>query len=629
MTDTVAAMTDATGTEVRSDLESFKRLWALAGPLRGRVLAGIVFRFAQSFCLGLAFATAISVIGALAAGATMTYAWAWQVTGLMALSLGGQLLFGYLSATRSWFASFALAGELRLSMLDRLRTLPLGFHLSRNKGDTVTVLTSDMQMLESFMSDALPRIAQAFGLPVAVLLYLAWLDWAVALAATVSIAAGVPIYLWSSHRLAALGIHRQDMQAEAAARMIEYVQGIAVIRAFNRVAKGQEDFRAALKAFRDMSVNMVMKLTAPLVGFSLTIMLGVPLLICVAGTRLLGGAIDTQTALAALMLVFALYGSLVGLVAVMELTRMADASLTRMDRILTAKPLPLPQAAREPRGFAVSFDAVDFGYTAGSSALDGVTFEIPERSMTAIVGPSGAGKSTILNLIPRFWDVDRGAISVGGVDIRDIEAESLNRLITVVFQDVCLFSGTIFDNIAFGRKDASVEEVEAAARAAQAHDFIIALPEGYATRVGEGGAALSGGERQRVSIARAILKDAPIVLLDEATAAIDPTNERAIQAALQSLVADKTLIVVAHRLSTIRAADQILVMDRGQIVEHGRHETLVDAGGLYQGLWHHWTEAAQWRIGAAPISNKGKPDFQRGPLGLRPFPRVEQPRSGH
>lgn len=599
MCNAINPLSAAGASEIRSDLANLKRLWVLAGPRRRQVLTGIACRFLQSFCLGLAFATVIATVGDLAAGKAMTTDWAMNITGLMVLSLAGQLLFGYLSASRSWFASFALAADLRLSMLERLRALPLGFHLSRNQGDTVTVLTTDMQMLESFMSDALPRIAQAFGLPVAVLIYLASRDPFVALAAFVSIVIAMPIYLWASRRLARLGIRRQDMQADATARMIEYVQGIAVIRAFNRVAKGEEDFRAALKAFRDISVRMVAQLTVPLVGFAATVMLGVPLVILVAGARDLTGATNPATAIAALMLVFSLYGPIVGMVAVMELTRMADASLTRMDRVLTARPLPLPASPREPNGFVTSFENVGFGYRAGQSVLRDVSFEVPERSMTAIVGPSGAGKSTILNLLPRFWDVDQGAITIGGVDIRHLAPEALHGLITVVFQDVYLFSGTVFDNIAFGRKDATRAEVETAARAAQAHDFIMALPRGYDTPVGEGGANLSGGERQRVSIARAILKDAPIVLLDEATAAIDPTNERAIQQALHALVADKTLIVVAHRLSTIRSADQILVLDGGRLVERGRHDMLAGAGGLYDKLWHHWSAAAQWRIGAS------------------------------
>lgn len=229
--------------------------------------------------------------------------------------------------------------------------------------------------------------------------------------------------------------------------------------------------------------------------------------------------------------------------------------------------------------------------------LHDISFTVPERSMTAIVGPSGSGKSTILNLIPRFWDAGRGQITIGGADVARIGEAGLSDLVSVVFQQVYLFSGTIRDNIALGKPGATEAEIEQAARAAQAHDFIARLPRGYDTEVGEGGTALSGGERQRVSIARAILKDAPIVLMDEATAAIDPSNERAIQTALARLVQGRTLIVVAHKLSTIRSADQILVLDRGRIVERGRHADLLAQQGLYARLCSHRARASGWQLG--------------------------------
>ncbi|CAM5489936.1 Vitamin B12 import ATP-binding protein BtuD [Mycolicibacterium aubagnense] len=583
--------------EVRSDIESLRRIWALAGPLRGKVAAGIAFRFAQSMCLGFAFGVMVWVVTGIADGRALTIAAVWQVAALMALSLAGQLLFGYLSVSRSWLSSFELAGELRLSILDRLRRLPMGFHLSRHTGDTVTVLTTDMQMLESFMSDALPRIAQAFGLPVAVALFLAWRDWVVALAVVSSIVLATPIFLWSSRKLGRLGIRRQDMQAEAAGRMIEYVKGIAVIRAFNRTVEGQENFRAALQAFRDISVRMVVQLTAPLVLFGAVIMLGVPLVLVVAGDRFFSGAIDQATLIAALVLLFSAYTPLLALVSVMELTRIADASLTRIDRVLSAEQLPEPHAPADPRGFAIGFEKVGFGYDPRRRVLEDISFHVPERTMTAVVGASGSGKSTILKLLPRFWDVGTGRITIGGVDVREISEEKLNQLITVVFQDVYLFAGSIFDNIAYGRIGASEAEVEAAARAAQAHAFIAALPGGYRTRIGEGGATLSGGERQRISIARAILKDAPIVLLDEATSAIDATNERAMQEALAKLVANKTLIVVAHKLSTIQAADQIVVLKNGSIAERGDHHALMQRAGPYRRLWESRIRAAGWKIG--------------------------------
>lgn len=581
----------------RSDLESLARVWSLAGPQRGRVAMGLVFRFLQSLSLGLAYGLTVWVITSLADGRVMTWDWAWQIAGLMAISLLGQIGFGFLSVSYSWLSSYIVAGDMRQSLLDRLRRLPMGFHLSRHKGDTVTVLTSDMQMVEAFLSDALPKIAQALGLPIVIFIFMLFRDWVIALVAAASIAAAVPIFLWSSKALSRLGIKRQDIQAEAAARMIEFVQGISVIRAFNRIAKGQESFEAALRAFRDISTHMVIKLVTPIIAFATVVMLGAPLVIVVGAYRYLGGELNLGTLISVLVLLFSLYAPLMALVPIMEVTRMADASLTRMDRITTAQTLPISSKPGAPSGFGIRFDQVAFGYLPGVPVLRGVSFDVPERTMTAIVGPSGSGKSTILSLMPRFWDVDAGAISIGGVDVREMSEEKLNSFITVVFQDVYLFAGTIFDNIAFGREGATQAEVEAAARAAQAHDFIAALPEGYRTKVGEGGATLSGGERQRVSIARAILKDAPIVLLDEATAAIDPTNELAIQRALSHLVADKTLIVVAHKLSTIRAADQIIALDGGLIVERGDHDTLLDHKGLYSRLWAHRARAANWRLG--------------------------------
>lgn len=586
--------------DVRSDLDSLRRVWALAGPLRGKVLRGILYRFFQSLSLGLAFGAMIWVVLDLAAGQALDWARIGQVCAIVAVSLIGQTVFSYLSAMNAWLASFELASDLRLAILDHLRRLPMGFHLARHKGDTVTVLTSDMQMLESFLSDALPRIAQGFGLPVIVLGYLAWRDWPVALVALVSIALGLPLFAWTSRRLALLGIRRQDTQAEAGARMIEYVQGMAVIRAFNRLAKGEESFRNALADFRDISVRMVMQLTVPLVLFGAVVCLGVPLVMLAAGARNLGGAIDTGTLVTALVLVFSLYSPLLALISVMELTRMADASLTRIDRIMTERGPELPAHPQEPQGFAVRFGNAGFSYVAGKPVLADMSFAVPERTMTAIVGPSGSGKSTVLNLLARFWDVDEGRVTIGGVDIREMTEERLNSLITVVFQDVFLFTGTVFDNIAFARPGATQAEVENAAKAACAHDFIMLLPQGYQTRIDEGGGNLSGGERQRISIARAILKDAPIVLLDEATAAIDPTNERAVQQALASLVAAKTLIVVAHKLGTIRAADQILVVSEGRIAESGSHDALMAAGGHYSRLWNARVRSESWRIEGHP-----------------------------
>lgn len=585
------------GTEVRSDLESIARAWELAGPQKARVARGILFKLLQSMTLGASFALVVWAVTGLYSGRELTTVWILQITGFMACSLAGQLLFGWLSARDSWLASYQVAGHLRLQMLDHLRRLPLGFHQARHRGDTVTVLTSDMQMLEAFFADGLPRIAQALGLPLAVFIVLLLQDWRIGLAAVLSIILALPVFVATSRHLSRLGLKRQDIQAEAGGRMIEYVQGMSVIRAFNRLRNGQEDFRKAIDDFRDISTAMVVQLTAPMAVFALVVMLGVPFVVWLTGSLLGAGNVPVVTALTVLVLVLSLYSPLMALLGVMEAVRMADASLTRLDRLLTAKPLLVAPEQEKANGFELRFDQVSFSYPGKLPLFRDLSFTVPQCTMTAIVGPSGAGKSTVLNLIARFWDVNSGKVTIGGANVACLGEEELASLVTVVFQDVYLFAGTIRDNIVIGRPDASQGDIEAAARAAQAHEFIMALPDGYDTQVGEGGAALSGGERQRVSIARSILKDAPIVLLDEATAAIDPINERAIQLALAHLVEGRTLIVVAHRLATIQAADQIIVLDAGHVTECGKHDALLARGGLYARLWNHRAKALGWQIG--------------------------------
>jgi ATP-binding cassette, subfamily B, bacterial IrtB/YbtQ len=338
--------------------------------------------------------------------------------------------------------------------------------------------------------------------------------------------------------------------------------------------------------------------------------LGIPLLLVVGGHWLTGGTVDAGTLVVFLVLALRVYQPLVHAADQLEQLRIADASLQRLARLLDEPEQPAPATpVAQPADATVSLHDVHFSYELSSisrslpadrrqndDVLHAIDLTVPAGTTCAVVGPSGAGKTTLLNLVARFWDPQAGAVRLGGVDLRDLTADQLYDAVTVVFQDVYLFPGTVAENIAFGRPDATGDEVVAAARAAQAHDFVRALPEGYDTPVGEGGARLSGGERQRISIARAILKDAPVVLLDEATAALDPTNERLLQTALAALVRDKTVLVVAHRLATIRHADQIAVMDRGRIVERGRHEQLLAAAGLYARLWAERERAARWRI---------------------------------
>ncbi len=357
-----------------------------------------------------------------------------------------------------------------------------------------------------------------------------------------------------------------------------------------------DDFR---RINRRLAIDVVPIFTA----FAMVLELGVGIVIMAVSYAVLGGRVDVATGIVFLVLAMRVYQPLLEAATRAENLPMVSASLARLravlDELLPAEPArPAPQ----PADAGISLDGVTFSYVAERPVLRDLSLRLPAGSTTAVVGASGAGKTTLLHLVAGLYAVDRGQVRIGGVDVTDMTSEQRSRLISVVFQDVYLFSGTIADAMTLGRPEATREEVEAAARLAGCHDFIAALPDAYDTRVGEGGRTLSGGERQRVSIARAMLGDAPIVLLDEATAAVDATTELALTTALATLAQRKTLIVVAHRLSTIRNADRIVVLEAGRVAEQGTHDELVAADGRYASFWSERERASGWRIAPAPGS---------------------------
>ncbi|MEA1894345.1 MAG: ABC transporter ATP-binding protein [Euryarchaeota archaeon] len=355
--------------------------------------------------------------------------------------------------------------------------------------------------------------------------------------------------------------------------------------------------KKAFKKLRNDSIILEAGAGVPVLSYLVILEMGFIGLLLLGLYLLFGGQITIPVLIMFVVIGYHFYTPLQNVGMFAAEMRYMNLSAERITEVMKTSPLPEPEDDIRPDNFNIEFKDVTFRYY-DVDVLKRINAAFPVRSITALVGPSGSGKTTVTNLIARFWDVDSGEITIGGINIRNMKTETLLSYISMVFQDVYLFHDTVYNNIKVGKNDASREQVMAAAKSAQCHDFIEKLEKGYDTMVGEGGSTLSGGEKQRISIARAILKDAPIVLLDEATASLDPENELLIQNAIQELVKSKTLIVIAHRLSTIANADQILVIDSGRVVESGRHAELVRANGMYSRMWNNQQQARGWKFGA-------------------------------
>jgi ATP-binding cassette subfamily B protein IrtB len=569
----------------------------LAGRSDPRLRRGLVFAVFEALAAAtLSLLVLVFVREALERRLTIERVWWLEVIALTAVFL--RLAFARPAMANIFVATHALMGKTRLRAADHLRRLPMGFFGSRRSGELTGVLTTDIALVEDIWSHLLGVFAAGFIVPFIVGAALCFLDWRLGVAvflmlplAVAALAATTPLFLRHISNVL-------DAAADANARIVEYAQGIAVLRAFGRHGDGYQRLTRSLERLRDALIRADVA-PAPLLSvYGFVVEMGFVSVALVGSYLMLGGTLDAGTLLVFLVVTAGVTRQISDVGVALLTLRSAQKALQRVDALLAEKPLAEPsEAPRAIERFDVSIEDVTFSYEAGAEpALENVTVALPARKLTAIVGRSGSGKSTLVHLIARLWDVPQGSgtIRIGGLDVRDVPFEKLHRNLAMVFQDVVLFSGTVLENLRVGKPTASREDVIRAAQAAQAHAFIEALPNGYETPLGEGGSALSGGERQRLSIARAILKDAPIVLLDEATASIDASAEAEIQRAIDALVKDKTVVVIAHRLRTIRHADQIVVLDRGRVVETGDHEALLQKNGTYATLWREQERAKGW-----------------------------------
>ena len=519
-----------------------------------------------------------------------------QCLGILLVSVAGQYVFQYLVDIKMDAQGFDIFRDLRLRVGDRLKGAPMGYFSEQRLSAITTTLTTTVHQLEEFMTICLTGLSGGVAMAVIMSAFFLFVAWPVAAITFAGIAVG--LYVLNVLRRRATSVTREVTAAQEAMsdKVIEYARGMAVLRTFSTPDEALAAAKASFEQKRQADYRQEAAAQGVLKLYALVFNVASCAVLFAACALYLNGALPLSWALTLLVAAFMIYGELIHANDAAFLTKKIEGELDRVDEVCAIPKQDTTDAPLEPRGFDVELDGVSFAYDADRRVIDDVSLRIPEGSTCAIVGPSGSGKTTLVNLIARFWDVDAGAVRVGGADVREGTAESLLANVSMVFQNVYLFNDTVENNIKFGVPDATHEQVVQAAKRARCHEFISALPQGYDTVLEEGGASLSGGERQRVSIARAIMKDAPIVILDEATSSVDPENEHELIAAIAELTRGKTLVSIAHRLNTVADADQIIVVDEGRIVQRGTHEELMCDAGIYRDFVSLRREAAGWRL---------------------------------
>lgn len=590
--------------EPSEEKTAIKRMWELAFTKKSLVIASCIFSIAS---VAMSFAPFVAIyyiiqelvlnmkdLSGLNSGYMVKMGWLAGGTAIAAV------LLNFIALMFSHLAAFKTLYILKLRFTSHLASLPLGFHTENSTGKIRKVVDENIEKIEGFIAHQLPDLVGSFATPITVLCILFFFDW------RMGVACLVPIILVYAMQMVYMGSAEdikkyQDSMESMSNAAVEYVRGISVVKAFNQTVFSFRKFYETIETYGDFALRYTKSFKTPMSMF-MAILNNCYLFIVPVAIWLSSSTQDyprlAMSILFYLIFSTAITGPFLKLMYVSQKGKQIADGISRMDKVLNSQPLPETASPKTADGYDIAFNNVSFSYSENgdSKALSGISFVAKQREITALVGPSGSGKSTIAHLIPRFYDVQSGWISIGGTDIRDMSGDYLMNIVSFVFQDVFLFQQSIIDNIRIGNPSASREQVINAAKAAQCHSFIEKLPNGYDTIIGTANIHLSGGERQRVVIARAILKNAPIIVLDEATAFADPENEHKIQLAFEELMKNKTVIIIAHRLSTVRGADKILVVDNGEISEYGKHDELVTNKGRYSQMWQQYTSAMSWTM---------------------------------
>ena len=574
---------------------------------RDKFYAAIALGVANSFFMALRIAAIAvmiqGVIRSVAAGQAFSPKTIWISLGIMVFSLTAAIITRKNVSMWQTEGGYRTCAKKRIEIAERLRYVPMGYFNENSLGQITSVTTNTMELVGDVATRAVMLVMQGLLDSALIIVMIFFFDWRIALIALAGflLFQGVNVFM----RLSVKGVSEQKAKADErqVEKVLEYIQGIAEVKAYNLTGKRHAELNEAIDRAKKICAKMELR-CIPIAAIQSVVAKLSGVAIALASIYFyLNGSLALEKSVTMLICSFMLFNALEAGGNYSALLRVIDIGVKKAQAILNIPLMDidgriLPDAASKTASSApLSLSAKDISFAYDKKKIiDGISLDIPAKSKTAIVGPSGGGKTTFCHLLSRFWDVDKGSVTLGGVDVRDWSMDSLMANFSFVFQNVYLFNDTIANNIRFGNPSAPMKKVIEAAKKACCHDFILALPNGYDTVIGEGGASLSGGEKQRISIARAIMKDAPIIILDEATANIDPENERDLMAAVDELTKEKTVIMIAHRLKTVRDADKIVVIDKGKIVEQGKHSTLVKAGGLYARFIDSRKKAVSWKI---------------------------------
>ena len=581
--------------------KTVKRIIDWCGECKGRLYAGFVMTFFSHIFAAMPLALAAYTVGLLidaqAGGPAFDTAWIWKCIVIQVILVFFRFLFDYFRARLQEPIGYQLTARDRLAIGDALKRVSLGYFQSVSTGNILNSITTGLSTLEGMGIRMIDNFVGGYLNFLVIFLALAVCSPVTALIALAAAAVSFGCMLIISHYSRVNAPVEAEANREMTGAVLEYARGLAVVKSFGKSGAAMQSVTDAVKKSKRIHLKIEWGYLPGNALHLLALKCGSVALALAAALECLHGQTTFSMALMFIFFSFSIFASLEPISDSAHTLGVIDDAMDQLGALRGENLIDADGKDIRLSHYDITFDHVDFGYDS-RQVLQDVSFSIPEKTSTAIVGPSGSGKTTICSLLARFYDPQRGAIRVGGHDLREFTCDSLLSNISMVFQNVYLFHDTIRANILFGKPDATEEEMIKAAKKARCHDFIMALPDGYDTVVGEGGGKLSGGEKQRISIARAILKNAPIVILDEATASIDPENEHLIQQAISELTRGKTIITIAHRLATIQNADQILVVADGRIAEHGTHAELVQQDGLYRRFTAIREQAEGWRIAA-------------------------------